>query len=64
MLRAQPERFRPAASDFVVSRLPISLAADTPAALKATRATRVAARERGWNRPGTRRPERMARWYR
>jgi hypothetical protein len=48
MLRAQPELFGPAASDPVVSRLVIRLAADGPRALKVIRAARAAARQRAW----------------
>jgi hypothetical protein len=42
VLRAQPELFGPVASDPVVSRLVASLAADTPRALKPTRAAQAA----------------------
>jgi Transposase DDE domain group 1 len=48
MLRAQPQLFGPVASDPVVSRLISCLADDLPAALKAIRAARAAARERAW----------------
>src|SRR5947207_5232263 len=52
MLRAQPELFGPVASDPVVSRLVTRLAADAPAALKAIRAARAAARQRAWELAG------------
>ena len=42
VLRAQPELFGPVASDPVVPRLVASLAADTPRALKPTRAAQAA----------------------
>ena len=42
VLRAQPDLFGPVASDPVVSRLVASLAADTPRALKPTRAAQAA----------------------
>jgi len=48
MLRAQPQLFGPVASDPVVSRLISRLADDLPAALKAIRAARAAARQRVW----------------
>ena len=48
MLRAQPQLFGPVASDPVVSRLISRLADDLPAALKAIRAARAAARQRAW----------------
>jgi hypothetical protein len=48
MLRAQPQLFGPVASDPVVSRLISRLAGDLPAALKAIRAARAAARQRAW----------------
>ena len=48
VLRAQPQLFGPAASDPVVSRLITRLAADAPAALKAIRSARAAARQRAW----------------
>ena len=52
MLRAQPEQFGLVASDPVVSRLVAGLAADAPAALKAIRSARAAARERAWAMAG------------
>jgi hypothetical protein len=52
MLRAQPELFGPVASDPVVSRLVSALAADAPAALKAIRMVRAAARGRAWELAG------------
>jgi hypothetical protein len=52
MLRAQPELFGPVASDPVISRLVSALAADAPAALKAIRAVRAAARGRAWELAG------------
>jgi hypothetical protein len=52
VLRAQPELFGPVASDPVVSRLVSALAADAPAALKAIRAVRAAARGRPWGLAG------------
>jgi Transposase DDE domain group 1 len=52
MLRAQPELFGPVASDPVVSRLVTRLAADAPAALRAIRAARAAARQRAWELAG------------
>jgi Transposase DDE domain group 1 len=52
VLRAQPELFGPVASDPVVSRLVSALAADAPAALKAIRAVRSAARGRAWELAG------------
>lgn len=48
LLRSQPERFGPIASDPTVSRLIDRLAADTPKALNAIRAARAIARERTW----------------
>jgi hypothetical protein len=48
VLRAQPQLFGPVASDPVVSRLISRLAGDLPAALKAIRAVRAAARQRAW----------------
>ena len=48
VLRAEPALFGPVASDPVVSRVITRLAADAPAALKAIRAARAAARERAW----------------
>jgi hypothetical protein len=63
MLRAQPELFGPVASDPVISRLVSALAADAPAALKAIRAVRAAARGDGpgsW--PGTLPRARMVAW--
>ena len=58
VLRDQPGLAGPVASDPVVSRLVMALAADGPRALKAVRAARAAARERAWalageNAPGT-----------
>jgi DDE family transposase len=52
MLRSQPEQFGPVASDPVVSRLVARLAGDAPAALKAIRAARAAARARAWELAG------------
>jgi hypothetical protein len=52
MLRSQPELFGPVASDLVVSRLIARLASDAPAALKAIRAARAAARARAWDLAG------------
>ena len=52
MLRVQPELFGPVASDPVVSRLVARLAGDAPAALKAIRAARAAARARAWELAG------------
>ena len=52
MLRSQPELFGPVASDPVVSRLVARLAGDAPAALKAIRAARAAARARAWELAG------------
>ena len=52
ILRAEPELFGPVASDPVISRLIGRLAADAPAALKAIRAARAAARQRAWARAG------------
>jgi hypothetical protein len=48
VLRAEPALFGTVASDPVVSRLIARLAADAPAALKAIRAARAAARQRAW----------------
>jgi Transposase DDE domain group 1 len=48
VLRAQPQLFGPVASDPVVSRLLSRLADDLPAALKAIRVARAAARQRAW----------------
>src|SRR5258708_4489543 len=45
ILRAEPALFGPVASDPVISRLMSRLAADAPAALKAIRAARAAARQ-------------------
>jgi hypothetical protein len=56
MLRAQPELFGPVASDPVVSRLVARLAAEAPAALKAIRTARAAARERAWELAGAAAP--------
>jgi len=50
--RCQPELFGPVASDPVVSRLIARLASDAPAALKAIRAARAAARARAWDLAG------------
>jgi Transposase DDE domain group 1 len=52
MLRSQPELFGLVASDPVVSRLVARLARDAPAALKAIRAARAAARGRAWDLAG------------
>jgi hypothetical protein len=52
MLRAEPGLFGPVASDPVVSRLVARLAGDAPAALKAIRAARAAARARVWELAG------------
>ena len=52
ILRAEPELFGPVASDPVISRLIGRLAAGAPAALKAIRAARAAARQRAWARAG------------
>jgi hypothetical protein len=52
MLRSQPELSGPVASDPVVSRLVATLAAGAPAALKAIRAARAAARQRAWDLAG------------
>ena len=52
MPRAQPEQFGLVASGPVVSRLVAGLAADAPAALKAIRSARAAARERAWAMAG------------
>jgi hypothetical protein len=52
VLRAEPALFGPVASDPVVSRLVSKLAADAPAALRAIRAARSAARERAWQLAG------------
>jgi hypothetical protein len=46
VLRAEPALFGPVASDPVISRLVARLAADAPAALKAIRSARAAARDR------------------
>jgi hypothetical protein len=48
VLRAEPALFGPVASDPVISRLIGRLAGDAPAALKAIRAARSAARQRAW----------------
>jgi Transposase DDE domain group 1 len=56
MLRAEPALFGPVASDPVVSRLVTRLAADSPAALKAIRAARAAARQRAWTLAGSQAP--------
>jgi Transposase DDE domain group 1 len=52
MLRAEPQLFGLVASDPVVSRLVGRLAADAPAALKAIRSARAAARQRAWELAG------------
>ena len=52
MLRAEPQLFGLVASDPVVSRLVARLAADAPAALRAIRSARAAARERAWELAG------------
>jgi Transposase DDE domain group 1 len=52
MLRSQPQLFGLVASDPVVSRLVIRLAADAPRALKAIRTARAAARNRAWGLAG------------
>jgi len=52
VLRAEPALFGPVASDPVVSRLVSKLAADAPAALRAVRAARAAARLRAWQLAG------------
>ena len=56
VLRAQPELAGSVASDPVVSRLVTALAADAPAALRAIRTARAAARERAWALAGGRAP--------
>jgi len=56
VLRAEPALFGPVASDPVISRLVTRLAADAPAALKAIRAARAAARERAWQLAGAAAP--------
>jgi hypothetical protein len=56
VLRAQPELCGPVASDPVISRLVSTLAADAPAALRAIRKARAAARERAWALAGERAP--------
>jgi hypothetical protein len=56
VLREQPELAGPVASDPVVSRLVMALAADGPRALKAIRAARAAARERAWALAGPNAP--------
>ena len=56
VLRAEPGLFGPVASDPVISRLVTRLAADAPAALKAIRAARAAARERAWQLAGAAAP--------
>jgi len=56
VLRAEPELFGPVASDPVISRLVTRLAADAPAALKAIRAARAAARQRAWTLAGSQAP--------
>jgi hypothetical protein len=52
MLRAEPQLFGLVASDPVVSRFVARLAANAPAALKAIRSARAAARERAWELAG------------
>ncbi len=52
VLRAEPELFGPVASDPVVSRLITRLAGDAPAALRAIRKARAAARLRAWDLAG------------
>jgi hypothetical protein len=56
VLRAEPALFGPVASDPVVSRLIMRLAADVPAALAAIGAARAAARDRAWQLAGTASP--------
>src|ERR1700733_10676125 len=56
VLREQPDRAGPVASDPVVSRLVGVLAAEGPRALKAIRAARSAARERAWALAGDNAP--------
>jgi Transposase DDE domain group 1 len=56
VLRAEPALFGPVASDPVISRLVTRLAADAPAALKAIRSARAAARERAWQLAGDQAP--------
>jgi hypothetical protein len=56
MLRAEPQLFGLVASDPVVSRLVARLAADAPAALRAIRGARAAARERAWELAGSATP--------
>jgi hypothetical protein len=56
VLRAQPELCGAVASDPVISRLISGLAADAPAALRAIRKARAAARERAWALGGDRAP--------
>ncbi len=56
VLRAEPELFGPVASDPVISRLVTRLASTGPAALKAIRAARAAARLRAWELAGTAAP--------
>jgi hypothetical protein len=56
VLRAQPELAGPVASDPVISRLVAALAAEGPAALRAVRKARAAARERAWALAGERAP--------
>jgi hypothetical protein len=48
VLRAEPALFGPVASDPVISRLVTRLAGDAPAALKAIRSARAAARQQAW----------------
>jgi hypothetical protein len=52
VLRAEPALFGPVASDPVVSRLVARLAAGAPAALRAIRKARAAARQRAWELAG------------
>jgi hypothetical protein len=53
---SQPELAGPVASDPVVSRLIMALAADAPRALRAIRKARAAARERAWALAGDQAP--------
>ena len=61
MLRAEPQLFGLVASDPVVSRLVARLAADAPAAQRAIRSARAAARKRAWDLAGTPRLAQMVR---
>jgi hypothetical protein len=56
VLRHQPGLCGPVASDPVISRLIMALAADAPRALRASRKARAAARERAWALAGDRAP--------